>query len=292
MAARITDKSEIFEEGFTYLELSILLMIVSILAGAILVGKMMIRTSNLMAFGAQITQYRNAAKLFRDKYQYLPGDMSNAATFWGTSSTGCSAGDPTTSSTGTCNGNGDGFIGPIAYWTGGNVAATAEWMLFWNHLSLAGFISGNYSCVNSLDFNVDFNNPLCMPTLQTPDRVVQIAVKAGTQYPSNSLLPAARQNDKAYFLIAAQGPPGGGILNQPAFSPNDAQWVDSKYDDGVPGTGAIIGSNIGGFRICDSNLNFTSGGQYIGSDSITAYTGSSTDRGCILFWEVDFDLGN
>ncbi len=98
--------------GFSLVELSIVLVILGLLTGGILSGQNLIRAAELRAVTTEFSAYQTAVMTFKDKYFALPGDMRNATDFWGSAGgsgvigDGCEAGTPT--GTQTCNGNGDG----------------------------------------------------------------------------------------------------------------------------------------------------------------------------------------
>ena len=69
--------------GFSLLELSIVLVILGLLAGGVLSGKSLIRAAELRTIGTERDRFRTAMYAFRDKYFMLPGDISNATSFWG-----------------------------------------------------------------------------------------------------------------------------------------------------------------------------------------------------------------
>lgn len=131
------------QRGFSLVELSIVLVILGLLTGGILAGKSLIRASELRSVVTEVDRYQTALMAFRDRYFQLPGDMSNATSFWGDRATGTEAcADPATpdGTPGTCNGDGNRFI------TDG---AILERVLSWQHMSLAGLIEGNYSGIGA-----------------------------------------------------------------------------------------------------------------------------------------------
>ncbi len=128
-------------QGFSLVELSIVLVILGLLTGGILAGRSLIRASELRQMTNQVTAVETSFAAFRDKYLALPGDMANATAFWGAANTAGAGGNCSNSlinsgsGTQTCNGNGDGRIsGPEAY-------------RYWQHLANAGLWEGTYSGV-------------------------------------------------------------------------------------------------------------------------------------------------
>jgi prepilin-type N-terminal cleavage/methylation domain-containing protein len=64
------------EEGFTLVELSIVLVIIGLIIGGVLVGQDMIKAAEIRSTVSQIQSYDTAANTFRDKYEYVPGDVA------------------------------------------------------------------------------------------------------------------------------------------------------------------------------------------------------------------------
>lgn len=117
------------KRGFSLVELSIVLVILGLLVGGILTGKSLIHAAEVRSVGNDMQAIRTAMYSFRDKYFYMPGDINNAASFWGCTN---------------CNGNGDGVIANH----GADAAIAAgryEDSLVMYHLSQAGLIAGTYT---------------------------------------------------------------------------------------------------------------------------------------------------
>src|ERR1700728_1709743 len=66
-------------EGFTLIEMSIVLVVIGLIIGGVLVGQDLIRAAYVRAQIAQIEKFNTAVNTFYGKYQALPGDM-NAST--------------------------------------------------------------------------------------------------------------------------------------------------------------------------------------------------------------------
>ena len=108
-------------EGFTLVELSIVLVIIGLLIGGILKGKAMIDNAKLKKVKSDIDGIVAAVYAYQDRYSYLPGDdVNNREADLG--ATGCTAG----------KGNGDGLFNH-----------THEYSCAWQELIGAGLISGD-----------------------------------------------------------------------------------------------------------------------------------------------------
>jgi prepilin-type N-terminal cleavage/methylation domain-containing protein len=126
-------------EGFTLVELAIVLVILGLLVGGVITGQNLIRAAELRSITTEFAAYQTAVMTFKDKYMALPGDMTNATDFWG-AMTNCGVASPSGTGTQTCNGNGNGRIeGPSA------AGRTGEMFTFWQQLANANLIPGQYT---------------------------------------------------------------------------------------------------------------------------------------------------
>jgi len=140
-----------YKDGFTLLEMSIVLALIGLLIAAIVVGNSMVRAAQLQTMLAEYDSYVKAIKQFQDKYLALPGDMLGTAGYqptdmWGTDPVGCP--DSTYSATPyttTCNGDGNGTIGNSD--ANGTLSVSTEWWRAWQHLANAGLIPGQFTGV-------------------------------------------------------------------------------------------------------------------------------------------------
>mgnify|MGYP000373149386 CR=1 FL=1 len=71
------------QSGFTLIELSVVLVIVGLLIGGLLSGQTLIRAAEIRSIATQFTVFNTSAQNFRMKYKAIPGDMTNATTYWG-----------------------------------------------------------------------------------------------------------------------------------------------------------------------------------------------------------------
>ena len=126
------------KQGFTLIEMSVVLVIIGLIVGGILVGQSLIYQAMLRSVITQEQKLQSAITTFRGKYDCLPGDCPNATTFGFTSPNSAQV---------VANGNGDGIIGPtngslFVYPGALDPAPDNEPVMFWVELSQAGYIAG------------------------------------------------------------------------------------------------------------------------------------------------------
>ncbi len=127
------------QTGFTLIEIAVVLVIIGLLLGGVLKGQELINSAKVKNLA---TDFRNIPLFiytYQDRYRALPGDDANANTHViGTNATGAKTG----------NGLIDGA------WNDNTTAS--ESFVFWQHIRLAGLLTGstdtaaaNYSPVNA-----------------------------------------------------------------------------------------------------------------------------------------------
>jgi len=116
--------------GFTLIELSIVLIIISLIVGGIVGGKSLIKSAKIAQFTKDILKNSASMMLFRDQYDYFPGDIPNAQEYW-----------PQCLDSGLilCNGNGNGLLNALEPWRA------------FEHLSLAEFVDKHYEYLNGAE---------------------------------------------------------------------------------------------------------------------------------------------
>ncbi len=128
------------QQGFTLIEIAIVLVIIGLLLGGVLKGQELITGARVRNLIQQQDGVKAAYFGFLDRFRALPGDYAQATTtITNISTAACNSG----------NGNGDGQIG-----TGNN-----ENTLAWEHLSKAGFINGTYTCAGTVGAGTSPTNP-------------------------------------------------------------------------------------------------------------------------------------
>ena len=197
--------------------------------GGVLGGQELIRQSELQSVSSDVGRYSVAMNSFRMKYNALPGDLSNATTYWGAASGGCPAGGR--SGTQTCDGNGDGVIYPYTSY---------ENFLVWQHLSNAGLVPGIYTGVpGGLNWTVAVLGDHRVGQNIPAARLKQVGFGAASL--------GAVSGGQGWIFDGSYGNVffvGREIIcceNQgAAFTPAEMQGIDKKLDDGKAGMGKIV----------------------------------------------------
>lgn len=218
--------SPLAQQGFSLLELSIVLTIIGLIAGSVIVGQEVLKQAEMRSIVNDVSKYSAAVDMFRQQYDAIPGDMTNATTVWGTASGGCPGGARTT--TQTCNGNGNGLL------TLSEIAASSpEWWEAWVHLSNARLIEGRFSGITNTagltETRIGVNVPKARRTDTGFTLYSLIQTTGTTTYFSGD-----------YRLVLGIGRDGGGTETRfDSFSPGEMMSVENKVDDGRPGTGIV-----------------------------------------------------
>ena len=183
------------EQGFTLIEITIVLVIIGLLLGGVLKGQELITGARVRNFIQQQDGIKAAYFGFLDRYRALPGDYTQAvANIPNVSTAACNGG----------NGNGDGQV----------TTANNENILIWEHLSRSGFINGAYVCAAAASAASTPTNPYGAfmdfqfdAAYATPTGA-RHNLKTGTQVPSDILAEIDRKVD--------DGNPSQGAFRAPA----------------------------------------------------------------------------
>ncbi|MEQ1705654.1 MAG: prepilin-type N-terminal cleavage/methylation domain-containing protein [Rickettsiales bacterium] len=226
-----------FKNGFTLIELSIVLVIIGLLVGGIMVGKDLINAAAIRSQISQIEQYNTAANTFKLKYGGLPGDIPEPhASGFGFATRGQYAGQ------GDGNGVLEGVSSNSAGVNSGQLVLGGETGMFWVDLSNAQLIEGAFiSSVTptSAGFIATSRIPTVMPYAKIGNSNFVFVWSGGWMGYSGS------SDRKNYFGISAAISTGGISSTghhyfEPMLTVNQAYIIDSKIDDGLPQSGKVM----------------------------------------------------
>lgn len=190
------------QQGFTLVEIAIVLVIIGLLLGGILKGQEMITQAKIKNVMADFSGISAAYHGYQDRYRAIPGDDPGAARWpGGLVSTHTTAGNGVVS--GTYN---NACPTPL-------VAGSPESCHFWAHLRLAGFVSGTGG-------NQPFNALTGMIGVQTGDG----------QVPTGQTMLDAQATPQGF---------SGLIICSSNITDKIAIAVDTQMDDGIGNTGTV-----------------------------------------------------
>ncbi|MDG1286015.1 MAG: hypothetical protein P8P30_00445 [Rickettsiales bacterium] len=195
---------------FPLIYILMLLVLVAFLAGSITVGADFTHKSHTKALASDVAHYESLLNHFQTTYNALPGDMSNASSYWANCRHDMTA----------CNGNGDGVISNSAS------DSTPEAAQVWQHLSLSGMVSENYSGDLISGYYVPGEN---IPAAPYKDSGYLISHDIAYHHASW---------DNAHHLKV--GAMSGWQFENAAVTLSDAMAIDHKMDDGIASTGTVL----------------------------------------------------
>lgn len=118
------------QNGFTLVEIAIVLVIIGLLLGGVLKGQELISQAKIKNVVADFDGVTAAIYSYQDRYKRLPGD-DPGATRWTVAGSAINPGSSTTAGNNVLDGTGYA-----------STTATDENRLFWTELRMAGFVSG------------------------------------------------------------------------------------------------------------------------------------------------------
>lgn len=192
------------QQGFTLIEIAIVLVIIGLLLGGVLKGQELIQNARVRNIISQQDGTKAAYFGFLDRYRGAPGDLQLAN----------AAANIPAGGVPNCGGDGNSLID-----------SDAESACAWSHLSRAGFVTGNYSgALTGVGNGFDVTNSPANPF----GGLVQLIFDA--EFADAAALGAAanaRLNVKTGTNIPAT------VLAE----------VDRKIDDGLPASGSFVFSD-------------------------------------------------
>ena len=245
------------QQGFTLIELSIVLVIIGLIVGGVLVGQDLIRAAEIRATVGQVEKYNASVNTFRTKYNGIPGDLSATnATAFGFIARAGSAG----------RGDNNGLIDGADAGTATSQVFTQESGFFWDDLTRANLVDGQFT--------------------SAADGASVAAITAtavASQFPEARLARGNRVHVGStgglnYYLISgisSTAATTGAMTLTTNLTPTELFNMDNKLDDGVPLTGvvqarAIAGANTTPLATVATNaVTATAGTCLLGTGSAT-----------------------
>lgn len=237
--------------GFTLVELAIVMTIIGLLIGGVLKGQQLMENARITATIKQHNSQKAALVLFKDTYNYLPGDLPNARARL----KNCTA------SNACYNGDGNNLVGVfITSWASDpydDSPLTTENTQFWKHLAAADMISGvspqaSVPAWNETHPSAPFGGGF---------RVVD----------TNHLGIGGTNGSLISRLVTPITGPVRLARNQNPVNSDIAMRIDSKIDDGVAATGSVQASSASDGAGC----RFPNGVDQF-------YNPTNTDNDCII----------
>jgi prepilin-type N-terminal cleavage/methylation domain-containing protein len=243
-------KEKSCRQGFTLIEMSIVLVVIGLIIGGILVGQDLIKAAAVRSQISQIEKYNTAVHAFQNKYGYLPGDMIAAYASQFGLVTRCTFG----SSGNEGDGDGNGIIeGNGNTWNncglghGGCCIQMGETMMFWGDLALAGLIEGHYETTDGQSQFNNGSNGYSSPNGLLPPASIG-ATNSVYVYSDGSSSGHPGSNNYFGISVVTTGNSGGNNAfgTQVGLTVSQAYNIDKKMDDGSPESGKVIAQFVNG----------------------------------------------
>jgi len=211
------------KRGFSLVEISIVLVIISLVIAGVIGGRSLIDNSKLQQVISDVNNFKIAVQQYENRFGYLPGDDPNAYNYFDGSGGSAICG-PSSGNWTSCNGTGDGRW---AYSYGG------ETLLAWAHLSLAKMINSPPVANNRIQPTTNGHNH-DGNTIITGEQNIPISPFGGTTGYTFVDMTSAPAGHTVYgrsgrsIWLGAETMGTNGYHDGPVLSPVQAHTIDKK----------------------------------------------------------------
>ncbi len=195
---------------FPLIYIFMLLIGAAFLAGSVTISMDLTHKSHVKTLASDAAHYESLFNQFKNTYNALPGDIGNASSYWNNCRHDIAD----------CNGNGDGVISHSINDT------TPETAQAWQHMSLAGILTPQYSGDLISGYYIPGEN---IPTGPYKD--------SGYVISNNIAYHHASWNNRHHLKV---GGTSDWRFETAAVTLADAMGIDHKMDDGIASSGAIL----------------------------------------------------
>jgi prepilin-type N-terminal cleavage/methylation domain-containing protein len=265
------------KNGFTLIELAIVVVVLGILIGGVLTGQSLIESANKQKVITNFNKLKTGLNAFKLEFDAIPGDFDEAYDYWGDD---CANVSHPPQRIGMCNGDGDNKI------TAGNsgfhyycFSWACERCMFLRHMSLAGILSESYNCIEE---STAIKNPLNSESyLFVSNRCEYgrgvVECNTPNRYTHNTYIMSNGSSITSHhkWLYCRRG----------SFNPKQLKYIDEKIDDGKPKTGILVAAQYtGGNNICHYST-ITSGACLL-NNTENAYNVANDDYVCEMHYRL------
>lgn len=227
------------EEGFTLVELAIVMVIIGLLIGGVLGAQEMITNSQATSTIARVRDVDTAMTSFRDLYRFLPGDLNGAAASIPNCTAACAQ-----------DGDANGAIGTDPGLANADIAN--ENGAAWAQLAAAGFLTG----VDPSQATTAVPTAgVTIPEVPLGNGGMQVGNNGGNAMTAQTAAAASRRGN--YVLLDNSGA-NISAAGTAIMTPARARQLDQKIDDGLPNTGGVLAMGAVGATAC-ADVNTAAG---------------------------------